>query len=109
MGQGPGVLKVLFRTLRGYRGGITPAAALDSVCNEGNTVLVDIRTEREKGNSGGSPPPAPWPRACWLLCGCIVLCDPGWGSCHFIVLLGLPAVLPCVAWVKRRGSVQHSS
>ena len=50
--QGPSLLKVLFRAVRGYRGGITPAAALDSVCNEGNTVLVDIRTEREKGTSG---------------------------------------------------------
>ena len=52
MVQGPSVLKGVFRTLRGYRGGITPAAALDSVCNDGNTVLVDIRTEREKGNAG---------------------------------------------------------
>ena len=44
--QGPGVLRTLFRTIRGYRGGITPAAALDCVCNEGNTVIVDIRTDR---------------------------------------------------------------
>ena len=85
MGQGPGVLKVLFRTLRGYRGGITPAAALDSVCNEGNTVLVDIRTEREKGNSGGSPPPPLGPG----LVGCCV------GASCSVTLAGAPATSLC--------------
>ena len=44
--QGPSVLRTLFRSIRGYRGQITPAAALDCVCNEGNTVIVDIRTDR---------------------------------------------------------------
>ena len=31
----------------------------------------------------------PSPCACWLLCACITRCDPGRGSCNFIVL-------PCV-------------
>ena len=43
-------LKVLFGGLRGYRGNISPASALDA-SREGNSVIVDIRTDREK-NAG---------------------------------------------------------
>ena len=50
--QGPSFLRLLFGGLRGYRGNITPAAALDTAVREGNTVIVDIRSERDKGNSG---------------------------------------------------------
>ena len=41
--QGPPLLKGLFGTLRGYAGNISPAAALDAVANDGNTLLIDIR------------------------------------------------------------------
>ena len=44
----------------------------------------------------------PLPCSCCLLCACIMLCDPGRGSCNF-------TVLPCVVWVKRRDSVRHST
>lgn len=48
----PPVLKLLFGSLRGYAGEISPAAALDSVAAGGNVVIVDIRTAREKENGG---------------------------------------------------------
>jgi rhodanese-related sulfurtransferase len=51
---GPPVLKGFFGSFRGYAGEISPAAALDSVTNNSNTVLIDIRTEREK-ETGGVP------------------------------------------------------
>ncbi|KAK9843352.1 hypothetical protein WJX74_010836 [Apatococcus lobatus] len=49
---GPAFLRGLFGTFRGYRGNISPAAALDALANDGNTVLVDVRTSREKESSG---------------------------------------------------------
>ncbi|KAK9846572.1 hypothetical protein WJX81_006817 [Elliptochloris bilobata] len=51
---GPPLLKGIFGSLRGYAGNISPAAALDAVSNDGNTLLIDIRTEREK-EAGGLP------------------------------------------------------
>jgi hypothetical protein len=44
--QGPPLLKGVFGTLRGYAGNISPAAALDAVANDGNTLLIDIRCGR---------------------------------------------------------------
>lgn len=41
--QGPGVLKAVFGSFRGYAGNISPAGALDAVSNDGNTVIIDIR------------------------------------------------------------------
>ena len=41
--QGPGLLKVLFGSLRGYAGEISPPGALDAVSNDGNTLIIDIR------------------------------------------------------------------
>ena len=49
--QGPPVLRLLFGGLRGYRGDISPASALDA-SRQGNTVIVDIRTAREKESAG---------------------------------------------------------
>ncbi|KAK9866513.1 hypothetical protein WJX84_008419 [Apatococcus fuscideae] len=49
---GPTFLRTLFGTFRGYKGDITPAAALDALANDGNTILVDVRTAREKESSG---------------------------------------------------------
>lgn len=49
---GPTLLGALVGAARGYAGEITAAAALDQVCNSGNTVIVDIRTTREKEASG---------------------------------------------------------
>ena len=31
--------------------------------------------------------PFPCPSACWLLCACITLCDPSWGSCNCSAVL----------------------
>ena len=42
----------MFGGLRGYAGNISPAAALDAVSADGNTVIVDLRTQREKESSG---------------------------------------------------------
>eukprot|EP00884_Botryococcus_braunii_P022393 jgi/Botrbrau1/8838/Bobra.0335s0025.1 len=50
----PPLLRGFFGGLRGYRGDLTPASALDLVSNEGNVVLVDLRSDREK-ESGGIP------------------------------------------------------
>ena len=52
MFQGPPVLRLVFGGLRGYRGDISPAAALDLASKEGNSVIVDIRSSREKENAG---------------------------------------------------------
>ena len=41
--QGPPLLKGIFGSLRGYAGNISPAAALDAVSVDGNTLLIDIR------------------------------------------------------------------
>ena len=41
--QGPGLLKVLFGSLRGYAGDISPPSALDAVSNDGNALIIDIR------------------------------------------------------------------
>lgn len=49
---GPTLLGALVGAARGYAGELTAAAALDQVCNNGNTVIVDIRTTREKEASG---------------------------------------------------------
>lgn len=37
---------------RGFAGELAAAAALDSLVNEGNVVLIDIRTSKEKEGSG---------------------------------------------------------
>lgn len=50
--QGPPVLRGFLGAFRGYAGEISPAAALDAVASDSNTVIVDIRTEREKENAG---------------------------------------------------------
>ena len=50
--QGPGILRLVFGGLRGYRGNISPASALDTISREGNAVIVDIRTDREKESAG---------------------------------------------------------
>lgn len=49
---GPTLLGVVAGAARGYAGELTAAAALDQVCNDGNTVIVDIRTTREKEATG---------------------------------------------------------
>ena len=41
--QGPGVIKAVFGSLRGYAGNISAAGALDAVSNDGNTLIIDIR------------------------------------------------------------------
>lgn len=50
--QGPPCLKGFIGAFRGYAGDISPAAALDAVATDSNTVIVDIRTSREKENGG---------------------------------------------------------
>jgi hypothetical protein len=44
----PPVLGAVFGSLRGYAGEVTPAAALDAVNNESGTVLIDLRSDKEK-------------------------------------------------------------
>lgn len=41
--QGPGVIKAVFGTFRGYAGNISAAGALDAVTNDGNALIIDIR------------------------------------------------------------------
>jgi hypothetical protein len=41
--QGPGIIKGVFGSFRGYAGNITAAGALDAVSNDGNTIIIDIR------------------------------------------------------------------
>ena len=41
--QGPGVIKAVFGSFRGYAGNISAAGALDAVSNDGNTLIIDIR------------------------------------------------------------------
>lgn len=41
--QGPGIVKGVFGSLRGYAGDISAAGALDAITNDGNTVIIDIR------------------------------------------------------------------
>lgn len=48
----PPVLKASSGLLRGYAGDVTPAAALDALATQSNAVLVDIRTAREKEQTG---------------------------------------------------------
>ncbi|KAI7844128.1 hypothetical protein COHA_002266 [Chlorella ohadii] len=50
----PPLLKAGVGFLRGYAGDIAPAAALSAVESEGNAVIVDIRSAREK-EAGGMP------------------------------------------------------
>lgn len=45
-------LKGLGGALRGYAGDISPAGALDVLSTQGNCVVVDIRTTREKESAG---------------------------------------------------------
>jgi len=46
------LLKGLGGALRGYAGDVSPAAALDVLSTQGNCVMVDIRTTREKESAG---------------------------------------------------------
>lgn len=48
----PPVLKASSGLLRGYAGDVSPAAALDALATQSNAVLVDIRTAREKEQTG---------------------------------------------------------
>lgn len=48
----PPVLGLLGGSLRGYAGELTPATALDGLVSESGVVLIDIRTLREKEQSG---------------------------------------------------------
>lgn len=50
MGQGPGIVKGIFGSFRGYAGNISAAGALDAISNDGNTLLIDIRCCSEYGN-----------------------------------------------------------
>lgn len=43
---------MVLNNCRGYAGELTAASALDTVVNEGNALLVDIRTVKEKEASG---------------------------------------------------------
>lgn len=45
-------MRGLFGSLRGYRGDLTPASALDLVSSDGNVVFVDLRSDRDKESSG---------------------------------------------------------
>ncbi|KAK9820460.1 hypothetical protein WJX72_010595 [[Myrmecia] bisecta] len=49
---GPPLIKGLFGRLRGYAGEISAAAALDTITNDNNAVLIDIRNDREKEYAG---------------------------------------------------------
>ena len=46
--QGPRILGVLFGSLRGYAGKVSPAAALDMAASDANTYIVDLRSSSEK-------------------------------------------------------------
>lgn len=48
----PPLFKASFGALRGYAGEVTPAAALDALSSNSNSVLVDIRTAKEKETAG---------------------------------------------------------
>lgn len=50
----PTLLSLLAGSTRGYAGEVSAAAALDQVCSDGNAVIVDIRSQREK-EVGGVP------------------------------------------------------
>lgn len=47
----PRVWSALSFNLRGYKGGLTPAQALDMLCTQ-NYYLIDIRTEKDKNKAG---------------------------------------------------------
>ena len=49
--------------------------------------------------------------ACWLLYACFTLCDPGRGSCNFILLLCVVcrAALCCMGEASRLCATQHSA
>ncbi|KAK9909244.1 hypothetical protein WJX75_009385 [Coccomyxa subellipsoidea] len=49
---GPGIVKGIFGSFRGYAGNISAAGALDAISNDGNTLLIDIRSDKEKESSG---------------------------------------------------------
>lgn len=48
----PPLLKAGVGALRGYAGDVTPAAALDALSSRGDTVLVDVRSARDKESQG---------------------------------------------------------
>lgn len=48
----PPLLGAAFGSLRGYAGEVTAAAALDVVMKQGDTVIIDIRTQKEKEAAG---------------------------------------------------------
>ena len=48
----PPVLKASVGLLRGYAGDVSPPAALDALATQGNAVMVDIRSARDKEQSG---------------------------------------------------------
>lgn len=48
----PPLFGAAFGSLRGYAGEVTAASALDLVVQSGDTVIVDIRTQKEKEASG---------------------------------------------------------
>lgn len=47
--QGPSVLGVAFKGLRGYAGDVSAPAALDLVSTRGNTYIIDLRSDRCTG------------------------------------------------------------
>jgi len=49
---GPAALGAFGGYLRGFAGDVTAAAALDGLVNDGNTVLIDIRTGKDKELTG---------------------------------------------------------
>lgn len=48
----PPVFKATVGLLRGYAGDVSPAAALDALSTQGNAVLVDVRSARDKEQQG---------------------------------------------------------
>ena len=48
----PPIFRAALTAARGYAGDVSVAAALDSVVGGGNSVLIDIRTRREKESQG---------------------------------------------------------
>uniref|UniRef100_A0A7N0SVZ9 Rhodanese domain-containing protein n=1 Tax=Kalanchoe fedtschenkoi TaxID=63787 RepID=A0A7N0SVZ9_KALFE len=47
----PPILSAISFNLRGYRGDLTPAQTLDLMCTQ-NHIMVDIRSEKDKNNTG---------------------------------------------------------
>jgi len=48
----PSIFRALLTRIRGYAGDVSVASALDAVVGRGSSVLVDIRTQREKESQG---------------------------------------------------------